>query len=133
MNDSFEMLLSRIPYHLHVSIEAYYHSLFLAWLFAYGFEIRGEEAISDGRIDAVLEEKDIIVIAEFKHSHDKKISKVKTIPAITLDVLLDSAIKQIHGNKYYKKYYFNQDNKKIILLGVAVSNKKIATKLEIIE
>ncbi|MDR3291411.1 MAG: AAA family ATPase [Methanobrevibacter sp.] len=129
LNKSFEILLSQIPYQLHIPQESYYHSLYIAWLFAHGFNIRGEESISDGRIDATLEEKDTVVIAEFKHSTEKE-ENGKIIKAKSLPTLLDEAINQIYEKKYYKNYY---NKNKIILLGVAVSNKKIANRIELLK
>ena len=127
LTESFEFLLARVPYHLHVKNESYYHSVLLSWLLAYGFDIKSEDPTSAGRIDAVLERKDSVVIIEFKYSHDKdddgRVTKAKSI-----DTLFDDAFEQIHDRGYYKKYY---NKNKIILLGVAISNKEIGVKFEL--
>jgi hypothetical protein len=122
LKESFEFLLARIPYQLHVKNESYYHSVILSWLLAYGFDIKAEDPTSDGRIDATLERKDSVVIIEFKYSCDKGINKSKSV-----DGLLDDAFNQIHEKEYYKKYY---NKEKIILLGVAISNNEIGVKFQ---
>ncbi|MDR0912016.1 MAG: ATP-binding protein [Methanobrevibacter sp.] len=129
LTESFEFLLSRIPYKLHVKTESYYHSVILSWLLAYGFELKGEDPTSDGRIDAIMERNDFVVITEFKYSHDIKNKDGDiTTKAKSIDTLFNDAFKQIYKKKYYKKYY-NKD--KIILLAVAISNKQISTKFEV--
>ncbi|MCL2115697.1 MAG: ATP-binding protein [Methanobrevibacter sp.] len=130
LTKSFEFLLSRIPYQLHMKNESYYHSLILSWLRAYGFDIKSEDPTSDGRIDAILERKDPIVITEFKYSYDKEDENGKVVLAKSIEKLLDDAFTQIHEKKYYKKYY-NKD--KIIILGVAISNKEIGVKFELFD
>jgi len=46
-------LFASIPYHIHVPLEAYYHSVFYAALNVLGFDIQAEVATSRGRVDAV--------------------------------------------------------------------------------
>ena len=128
LTKSFEFLLARIPYHLHVKNESYYHSLLLSWLIVYGFDIKSEDLTSDGRIDAILERKDSVVITEFKYSHDKEDEDGKVTKAKSIATLFDDAFTQIHDKEYYKKYY---NKNKIILLGVAISNKDIGVKFEL--
>ncbi|MDR0912017.1 MAG: ATP-binding protein [Methanobrevibacter sp.] len=129
LKESFEFLLARIPYQLHIKTESYYHSVILSWLLAYGFDIKGEDTTSDGRIDAILEQKDSAVIMEFKYSYTKEDENKEIIEkAKTTDSLLDEAFEQIHDKEYYKKYH---NKEKIILLAVAISNKQIETKFEL--
>ncbi|MDR0912015.1 MAG: ATP-binding protein [Methanobrevibacter sp.] len=129
LKESFEFLLARIPYQLHIKTERYYHSVILSWLLAYGFDIKSEDTTSDGRIDAILEQKDSAVIMEFKYSYTKEDEDGKVLTkAKTINTLFNEAFKQIHKKKYYKKYY---NKNKIILLGVAISNKDIGVKFEL--
>jgi hypothetical protein len=82
-----------------------------------GFRTHGEIMTGSGRIDAVLEQPDTIVISELKYH-----SKTKT------STLLRHAMKQIHDKKYYEKYL--ADGKKIILLGLAFSGKEVGCRME---
>jgi hypothetical protein len=70
-----------------------------------------------GRIDAVLEQPDTIVVSELKYH-----SKTKT------STLLRHAMKQIHDKKYYEKYL--GDGKKIVLLGLAFSGREVGCRME---
>jgi hypothetical protein len=69
-----------------------------------------------GRIDAVLEQPDTIIVSELKYH-----SKTKT------STLLRNAIKQIHDKKYYEKYLGS--GKKIVLLGLAFSGKEVGKEV----
>jgi len=126
LTKSFEFLLARIPYQLHLKNESYYHSLILSWLLAFGFEFKGEDPTSDGRIDAIKEMKDAVIITEFKYSYDKD-DDGKVVLAKSIDALLDDAFTQIHEKKYFKKYY---NKNKIILFAIAISNKEIGVKFD---
>jgi hypothetical protein len=112
---NLKALLAHIPYSLHINKEAYWHSLFLLWVKMLGFNISGEIMTNNGRIDAVLEQKDYAVIIEIKFSESK-----------ALDEMLSSALKQIQEKKYYEAY----DGKRIILLAVAFNGKEAVCKIQ---
>ncbi|MDR1221843.1 MAG: PD-(D/E)XK nuclease domain-containing protein, partial [Tannerella sp.] len=96
-------MLENIPYSIQIGNEKYYHSLFMSWMNVLGFKAQGEVMTGQGRIDAVLEQPDTVVVCELKYH-----SKTKT------STLLRHAIKQIHDKNYYGKYLGK--GKKIILL-----------------
>ncbi|MDR1484496.1 MAG: ATP-binding protein [Planctomycetaceae bacterium] len=114
---SLEVMMATIPSLLHVQQERYYHSLMLLWLRSLGFKTRGEEHTNIGRLDAVLEQPGLTVIAEMKYHADEPI-----------DQLLDKAMKQIHEKRYYNKYLG-----KILLLGIAFSEKQSGCRMEELE
>jgi hypothetical protein len=117
---SVRTMLENIPYIIQIGSEKYYHSLFLSWMNVLGFKTHGEIMTGSGRIDAVLEQPDTIVVSELKYH-----SKTKT------STLLRHAMKQIHDKKYYEKYLGT--GKKIILLGLAFSGKEVGCKMDSIE
>ncbi|KZX11952.1 ATP-binding protein [Methanobrevibacter filiformis] len=112
LENSFKKLLANIPYQLHIQEEHYYHSLLLTWLQLLGFNIIAEDNTNKGRIDAVLTEKNTVIIAEFKYSKLKETKNSEWIPVKTPEQLLKEAKDQIHRKEYYQKYH----GKKIILL-----------------
>jgi hypothetical protein len=114
---SIRTMLENIPYSIQIGNEKYYHSLFLSWMNVLGFKTHGEVMTGSGRIDAVLEQSDTIVVSELKYH-----SKTKT------STLLRHAMKQIHDKKYYEKYLGN--GKKIVLLGLAFSGKDVGCRME---
>ncbi|MEM7129827.1 MAG: AAA family ATPase [Chloroflexota bacterium] len=105
--DAFIMLLksmfSRIPNTLFLPQEAYYHSIVYLLLELLGFDIDPEKLTNIGRIDAVLE-TDETVIMEFKMSH------------VDDEDPADVALTQIQ-DKQYALPYATKD-KRIIALGV---------------
>ncbi|MDR1154312.1 MAG: ATP-binding protein, partial [Bacteroidales bacterium] len=117
---SVRTMLENIPYLIQIGNEKYYHSLFLSWMNVLEFKAHGEVMTGSGRIDAVLEQSDTIVISELKY-HSK--TKVAT--------LLRHAMKQIHDKKYYEKYLGS--GKKIVLLGLAFSGKDVGCRMEAVE
>jgi hypothetical protein len=110
---SIRAMLENIPYNIRIGKEKYYHSLFLSWMNVLGFKAQGEVMTGQGRIDAVLEQPDTIIVSELKYH-----SKTKTV------TLLRRAIKQIHDKNYYGKYLGK--GRKIVLLGLASPEKKLA-------
>jgi hypothetical protein len=110
-------LFARIPHQLHIQEEAYYHSLMLLWLNFMGFEVIGELSTDKGRIDAVWQYEDRVVIAEIKYSKKDNTEK-----------LLIDAFKQIKDNRYYERYAGN--DKRIALLAIAFAGKEIACEIE---
>ncbi|MDR1221555.1 MAG: ATP-binding protein [Tannerella sp.] len=75
-----------LPDHIR---QKYYHPLFLSWMNVLGFKAQGEVLTGQGRIDAVLEQTDTVVVCELKYH-----SKTKTA------TLLLHVIKQIHDKNY---------------------------------
>ncbi|KZX11802.1 ATP-binding protein [Methanobrevibacter filiformis] len=129
LENNFKKLLANIPYQLHIQDEHYYHSLLLTWLQLLGFDIKAEDNINKGRIDAVLTEKNTVIIAEFKYSKLKEIKANEWIPVKTPQQLLEKAKNQIHKKEYYQKYY----GKKIILLQAAFAAKDVKTHLKLLD
>jgi hypothetical protein len=112
--NSLEVMIASVPYELHRTDEAYYHTMMLIWMRLLGFEIHGETPNNRGRSDAVWEQPGVTVIAEIKYHAQKKIT-----------TLLREAVKQIHEQRYYNKY-----TGRIILLGIAFSGKNVGCKME---
>jgi hypothetical protein len=110
-------MLENIPYILQIGNEKYYHSLFLSWMNVLGFKAQGEVMTGSGRIDAVLEQPDTIIVSELKYH-----AKTKTA------TLLRNAMKQIHDKRYYEKY--QGVGKKIVLLALAFSGKEVKCRME---
>jgi hypothetical protein len=96
-------LFASIPYQLHVSREAYYHSIFIAIMNVLGFNINAEVQTSNGRIDAILELEDVVYIMEFKYRFCEPDAppEVKTK---LFEEALDEGMGQIQDRGYYKKY-----------------------------
>ncbi|MDR0572416.1 MAG: ATP-binding protein, partial [Tannerella sp.] len=117
---SVRTMLENIPYNIRIGNEKYYHSLFLSWMLTMGFTAHGEMTTGSGRIDAVLEQTDAVVVCELKYH-----AKTKT------GALLRNAMKQIHDKKYYGKYM--DKGKKIVLLALAFSGKDVGCKMDAIE
>ncbi len=97
-------LFAGIPSHLHLEQESYYHSLCYLLLALLGAEIALEENTDKGRIDAVLELKQLVYIIEFKMDTARE------------------AMQQIKDRRYYEKY--SNDLRKVILLGVGGFREK---------
>ena len=114
---NMQAMLARIPYQLHISCDAYYHSLLLLWLNMLGFDVLGEVQTNIGRIDAVWTWEDRVVIAEIKHSEKG-----------TLESLLQEAFEQIHDRRYYGPFACN--NRRIALLAIAIAGREIECRME---
>jgi hypothetical protein len=112
---SFKILLARVPFILQQDNEAYYHSMFLIWLYMLDFDIQGEVLTNIGRIDAVLRLPYYNIVSECKFSAEK-----------SLDALLNEALKQIREKKYYEAYM----DKPVILFAIAFTGKDIKCKFE---
>jgi hypothetical protein len=112
---NLRMLLANIPNILHKDCEGYYHSLFMLAMKMLGFEIQGEVMTNIERIDAVMHQQDVIVIAEIKYSAEKSLSK-----------LLKAAMKQIYDNKYYEAYL----DRRIMLMAVAFTGKEVKCEMK---
>jgi hypothetical protein len=85
-----------------------------------GFKINGEIVTGEGRIDAVLEQPNLIIVTELKYD-----AKAKTT------ALLKKAMDQIRDRRYYEKY--SDKSKKILLMGLAFSGKDVGCKMEELE
>ena len=90
--------LAEFPYNMHIRNEKYYQTIFFSLFQVIGYSIQAEAQTSDGRIDAVIVNKDNVYIFEFK-----------------LDKSADEALDQIMKKEYYKKY--ENSGKKITLVG----------------
>ncbi|KZX17314.1 PD-(D/E)XK nuclease domain-containing protein [Methanobrevibacter filiformis] len=115
---SFETLLHKIPNLLYGKLkkefEAHYQILAISWLQLLGFDIEGELMTIKGRMDAILKQKDNVVIIEFKFSEIE-----------SMDNMLDDGLSQIIKNEYYKPY----QDKNVILLSVAFQPRNVKCKL----
>jgi hypothetical protein len=111
---SLEAMTATVPYEIHRTNEAWYHSMMLIWMRLIGFRIHGEESNNRGRADAVWEQPGATVVAEIKYHAEK-----------TVDTLLDEAMSQIHDRRYYNRY-----PGRIILMGIAFSGKNTGCRME---
>ncbi len=92
------VFFANIPYTLHIKYEQYYQSIFYTLFMLVGLEVNAEVVTNDGRIDAVIELADHILLFEFK-----------------LDKSAEEALQQIKKNQYYQKYRLH--NKQMTLIG----------------
>jgi hypothetical protein len=107
----FEVLSSifaSIGYDLHIPEEKYYQTVFFLIFTLLGLKISAEVKTNIGRIDVVIEDKDILIF-EFK-----------------FDDTAVNALTQIHKNKYYEKYIGSNPRKEMYLFGVSFKNKNIS-------
>jgi hypothetical protein len=95
--------------------EARYHILFQVWMTMLGFNIQSEKSTNRGRIDAVLQQDEVAIVAELKYNATTKI-----------DTLLNQAIAQIREKRYYKPFL----DRKVIILGIAFSGKDVSCRIE---
>ena len=103
MLDILRGLFASIPYQLHVSEEAYYHSIFYAIMTLLGFDMDVEVSSSRGRVDAVLELEDNVYVMEFKYEKcplDADDSDKQTL----VNKSLTAAMNQINDRGYCDKY-----------------------------
>ena len=96
-------LFAAIPHHLHVNVEAYYHSIFFSVMTVLGFKIDAEVAVSKGRIDAALELEDKVYVFEFKYEACEpdadESEKIKLF-----EKALKQSMKQITDRGYADKF-----------------------------
>jgi hypothetical protein len=95
--------------------EARYHILFQVWMTMLGFNIQSEKLTNRGRIDAVLQQDEVAIVAELKYHATTK-----------TDTLLNQAIAQIREKRYYEPFL----DRKVILLGIAFSGKDVGCRIE---
>lgn len=98
-------LLANIPYQFHKPDEAYYHSLFYLIFRMLGYRMSAEVHTNIGRIDAIIELDDQVLIFELKLNKSAK-----------------AALKQIHEKKYYEPY--QNSGKTIQLFGINFDMKE---------
>ncbi|MDR2556303.1 MAG: ATP-binding protein [Bacteroidales bacterium] len=108
-------LLANIPYELHTKNERFYNAIFVSNLQLLGFNIQSQISTNFGKIDAVLQYKDVAVVAELKFSAEK-----------SAEAMLSAAMKQIKDRRYYEKYL----NRKVLLLSLAFTGKDVACRIE---
>jgi hypothetical protein len=113
---TLESMVATVPSILHSAEESYYHSIMLMWMRLIGFEVRGEQPNNIGRSDIVWEQPNLAVVAEIKYAHGANI-----------DALLKEAIAQIHEKRYYNRY-----TGKVLLLGIAFSEKNVGCRMEVL-
>ncbi|MEZ4730850.1 MAG: AAA family ATPase [Caldilineaceae bacterium] len=94
-----DAFFANIDYDLHIKQEKYYQTIFYLIFLLLGLRIRAEVKTNQGRIDAVVELDEHILLFEFK-----------------LDDSAATALQQIKDTAYYQKY--QGKGKKIIGVGV---------------
>ena len=103
--NEIKRFFSAIPYDLHMKGEKYYQNILYFLLTLIGIELNIEVHTNIGRIDAVIELPEQVLIFEFK-----------------LDQSADIALAQIHAKEYAEPY---QHQEKIIMLfGVNFNTKE---------
>ncbi|KAA6325343.1 hypothetical protein EZS27_025434 [termite gut metagenome] len=123
LQNSLRIMLAGVPYTLHPKDEkaedeneANYHIIFQVWMTLLGFDIQSEKLTNRGRMDAVLLQPGLAVVAELKYHATTK-----------TDTLLDQAIAQIREKRYYEQFL----DRKVILLGIAFSGKEVGCRIEL--
>ncbi|GHT43544.1 ATPase AAA [Bacteroidia bacterium] len=122
LTNNMRKMLAGVPYTLQPedhatedATEARYHIIFQVWMTLLGFNIQSERLTDSGRMDAVLLQDEVAIVAELKYHATTK-----------LDTLLDQAIAQIRKKRYYEQFF----DRKIILLGIAFSGKEVGCRIE---
>ncbi|MDR1852043.1 MAG: ATP-binding protein [Propionibacteriaceae bacterium] len=113
LEDALAGLFASIPYNLHQGNEAYYHSLFLAFMQSIGLRVEGEAAVSGGEADGMLDmPTGHSYVIELKYSKDDEAD---------LDALATKALNQIKAKGYADRY--KGTDRSVHLIGVAASGK----------
>jgi hypothetical protein len=122
LTNNLQKMLAGVPYTLQPedyatedASEARYHIIFQVWMTLLGFDIQSEKLTNRGRMDAVLKQDGLAIVAELKYHADTK-----------PDTLLDQAIAQIYEKGYYEPFL----DQKIILLGLAFNGKEVRCRIE---
>ncbi|MDR1523332.1 MAG: ATP-binding protein [Endomicrobium sp.] len=116
LEESLRKVFANIPNNLHISLEAYYHSMFMMLMIAVEYEVEGEVNTNKGRIDVVLKKGKEVIVVEIKHGKGRKVEQ-----------LLKEGMEQIKERKYYEKYASSE----VRLLAIAFGgNKEIGCKFE---
>lgn len=121
---TLQSVFGSIPHTLFLPQEAYYHSVVYLVLRLLGFTVEAERLNHLGRLDAVLELRDVVYILEFKLSEaqpkSRRRSKAKTTNSPTPSPklsLAQVALEQIRAKQY--DLPFRNHGKTIVLLGIA--------------
>ncbi|MDR0913352.1 MAG: ATP-binding protein [Methanobrevibacter sp.] len=122
LNTAFNVILGSTPHQIYDGTnkninEAFYKGLLFTALFTAGFNIQGEPSSHKGEVDFILKNNDLIANIEVK-SNDKN----------SYEYMIKEAMKQIHEKKYYQPYL----NKKVILIAVAIKNREVKCKMEVL-
>ncbi|GHV47514.1 ATPase AAA [Bacteroidia bacterium] len=122
LTNNLHKMLAGVPYTLQPedhttedASEARYHIIFQVWMTLLGFNIQSEKLTDRGRIDAVILQDGLAIVAELKYHATTK-------PG----TLLNQAITQIYEKRYYEQFL----DRKIILLGLAFNGKEIGCRIE---
>ncbi len=94
-----EVFFANIPYSLQIKNEKYYHTIFYLIFKLIGLSVHAEVETNKGRIDAVIELSNQVIIFEFK-----------------VNASAEKALQQAEKTKYYQKYQLS--GKEIVLAGV---------------
>lgn len=116
---TLQSVFGSIPHTLFLPQEAYYHSVVYLVLRLLGFIVEAERLNNLGRLDAILELRDVVYILEFKMNEmqpqPRKRGRAK---ASTLQSsLAQLAIEQIRAKQH--DLPFRNQGKTILLLGIA--------------
>jgi len=103
MLETLRSLFATIPYQLHISKEAYYHSIFYAIINLLGFDIDTEVSVSGGRIDATLELDDKAYVIELKYVDCPESAPPEEKSKLS-DKALEEGMRQINDKGYAKKF-----------------------------
>jgi hypothetical protein len=124
LQNSLRKMLADVPYTLQAedegaedANEARYHIIFQVWMTMLGFDLQSERLTNRGRIDAVLTQSDLAIVAELKYHATAK-----------TETLLHQAIAQIREKRYYEPFL----DRKVILLGIALNGKDVNCRIEVL-
>jgi hypothetical protein len=119
---NFQIMLAGVPHNLQPedewtkdANEARYHIIFHIWMTLLGFNVQSEKPTDRGRMDAVLQQDGLAIVVELKYHASKRLKS-----------LLKQAIAQIYEKRYYEPFL----DKKVILLGLAVSGREVGCRIE---
>ena len=100
---TLKALFASIPYELHISREAYYHSIFYAVMSLLGFDVEAEVSTAHGSIDAVLELEDKAYVMEFKYRGCPP-DALEEDKRKLFEEALEEGMAQIKGKGYADKF-----------------------------
>ena len=106
--------LSPIPSVLRGQDERYYHALIFRLLLSSKIHTHCEVRSQKGDADLIIEEKDYVIIVDFKQSN-----------TLSIDRMIKAGFKQIEEKEYGRPY----KNKKIIKGVIAFKDKEISCKI----
>jgi hypothetical protein len=117
--ETLRLFFSKVDYSIQINQEKYYQTIFYVIFTLLGLKIGVEIATNKGRIDAVIEDKDIFIF-EFKFTDIDKlpVGKKRRKNKVARD-----AIKQIKSNGYPEKY--RASGKSVYLIGAEFIDRNI--------